>query len=253
MGAVIRQPIQGQGTLENEWACSEWLAGLPTTHAPELLRGTRRLLVVSPHPDDEVLGCAGLMQAALAEHIAVHVVSVTDGEACYPDQALWPASRLRDARRHELAQAMRALGLDAGHVTPLGLPDGGVARHEAELTAYLTAQLMPDDLVIAPWVKDAHPDHEAAGRAACAAAAARHARLLQYPVWAWHWLDPGARASPWPAATRVPMDGLMRSRKRAAMQAFATQTGDIEGLDCPPILPDHITARFHRPYEVLIA
>ncbi|WP_312681677.1 PIG-L deacetylase family protein [Stenotrophomonas chelatiphaga] len=252
MDAVTPQRIEGQGTLEADWAGSTWLASLPISPARDLLEGTRRLLVVSPHPDDEVLACAGLMQAALAHGVAVHVVSVTDGEACYPDQALWPPARLRDARRHELAQAVRVLGLDATHVTPLGLPDGGVSTHEAELTAHLTAQLMPADLIIAPWIGDAHPDHEATGRAALAAAHARGARALQYPVWAWHWLDPDASAAPWPIAMRIPMDAAMRSRKREAMQAFATQTGDVEGLDCQPILPAHVTARFHRAFEVLI-
>ncbi|MDY1034056.1 PIG-L family deacetylase [Stenotrophomonas sp. CFBP8980] len=252
MDTLTPQRIEGQGNLEADWAGSSWLSALPSTQAHTLLDGTRRLLVVSPHPDDEVLACGGLMQAALAQDVAVHVVSVTDGEACYSEQPQWPPERLRDARRHELAQAMRVLGLDATHVTPLALPDGGVTTHEADLAAHLSAQLMPNDLVIAPWIKDAHPDHEATGRAARTAASARGARMLQYPVWAWHWLDPAAPLSPWPTAMRIPMDAPFLTRKREAMQAFATQTGDVDGLDCPPILPAHVTARFHRPFEVLI-
>ncbi|MCC7633996.1 PIG-L family deacetylase [Stenotrophomonas rhizophila] len=244
--------IEGQGILQADWDTSAWLDDLPCTEAGTLLQEVRRLVVVSPHPDDEVLGCAGIMQAAVANDIAVCVVSVTDGEACYPDQPLWPAARLRDARRRELAHAMRALGLDATHVLPLGLPDGRVASHEAELAAQLAAQSLPGDLLVAPWVRDAHPDHEAAGRAAQAAARGRGVRALQYPVWAWHWLDPHAATAPWPAAARIPMGPAALARKHQAMQAFATQTGAVDGLDCDPILPDHVTARFRRPYEVLI-
>ncbi|WP_411851320.1 PIG-L deacetylase family protein [Stenotrophomonas sp. LGBM10] len=249
---AVTVPISGPGNREADWDRSGWLRALPAQDAATLLADVRRLVVVSPHPDDEVLGCAGLMQAALGHDIDVHVVSVTDGEACYTDQPLWPAARLRDARRRELADAMRLLGMDATHVTTLGLPDGAVAAHEADLAAHLAAHLVPGDLLMAPWTHDAHPDHDAAGRAALAAAASRGIAVLQYPVWAWHWLDPYAATPPWPAAARVPLCAASRSRKQQALEAFATQTGSVAGLACAPILPDHITARFRRPFEVVI-
>jgi LmbE family N-acetylglucosaminyl deacetylase len=244
--------IHGQGTLESAWDTCAWLDAVPSVEAQTVLLGARRLIVVSPHPDDEVLGCGGLMQAALAQGCAVQVVSVTDGEACYPDHPRWPVARLRDARRRELATAMQALGMDASHVTALGLPDGYVARHELDLAAYLAARLLPGDVVVAPWVHDAHPDHEAAGRAACAAARSCGARALQYPVWAWHWLDAAAQSGPWPGAQRIALCADSQARKQQAMAAFATQTGAVDDLDCEPVLPDHVLARFRRPYEVLI-
>src|SRR5438876_11705826 len=40
-----------------------------------------RLLVVAPHPDDEVLGTAGLMQRVRAANGVVRVVYLTDGES----------------------------------------------------------------------------------------------------------------------------------------------------------------------------
>lgn len=251
MGAVAVR-IEGQGTPESAWETSAWLDALPSVEADTVLLGARRLVVVSPHPDDEVLGCGGVMQAALAQGCAVQVVSVTDGEACYPDHAQWPAARLRVARRRELTVAMRALGMDASHVTSLGLPDGAVAGHETDLAAYLGARLKPGDVVLAPWVRDAHPDHEAAGRAACAAALSCGVRALQYPVWAWHWLDPAAEAGPWTTAQRISMGADARARKQNAIAAFASQTGAVEGLDGDPILPEHVLARFRRSFEVLI-
>ncbi|WP_426805201.1 PIG-L deacetylase family protein [Stenotrophomonas sp. SrG] len=244
--------IEGRGTLESAWEACTWLDALPMVEADTVLLGARRLVVVSPHPDDEVLGCGGLMQAALAQGCAVQVVSVSDGEACYPDHPQWPGARLRDARRRELANAMQALGMDATHVTALGLPDGGIARHETDLASHLAAWLSPGDVVVGPWVHDAHPDHEAAGRAARAAAASCGARFLQYPVWAWHWLDAEAPVGPWSSAQRIALCADSQARKRQAMAAFATQTGEVAGLDREPVLPDHVLARFRRPFEVLI-
>src|SRR5947208_7699287 len=45
---------------------------------PQDLRG-ERLLVLAPHPDDEVIGCGGLLALHLAEGRKVHVVVATDG------------------------------------------------------------------------------------------------------------------------------------------------------------------------------
>ncbi|HDS0922269.1 TPA: PIG-L family deacetylase [Stenotrophomonas maltophilia] len=244
--------IEGQGTLESAWERCAWLEALPSVEADTVLLGARRLLVVSPHPDDEVLGCGGLMQAAAAQGCAVQVVSVTDGEACYPDHPHWTPARLRDARRRELVLAMQALGMDATHVTSLGLPDGKVARYEADLALYLSTRLSPGDIVLAPWLHDAHPDHEAAGRAARAAAASCGVRSLQYPVWAWHWLDAAAAAGPWTNAQRIALCPAAQARKQQAMAAFATQTGEAEALGREPILPEHVLARFRRGFEVLI-
>lgn len=252
MGAVAAR-IEGHGTSEAAWDTCAWLAALPTVDAATVFADARRLWVVSPHPDDEVLACGGLIQAATAHGLSVMVVSVTDGEACYPGQSQWPQARLRDVRRRELANAMQALGLDATHVTSLALPDGEVAAHEHRLAAALAMQLSAGDLVLAPWLHDAHPDHEAVGRAARSAAAGCGARLLQYPVWAWHWLDPHSASAPWPQAGRVGMCAATQARKLKAMAAFASQTGDVPGLECEPILPPHVLARFRRCFEVVIA
>ena len=60
------------------------------------------------------------------------------------------------------------------------------------------------DLVLAPWAHDAHPDHEALGRAARTAAALAGVPLLAFPVWAWQWAVPGdAPGAVGPGAARA--------------------------------------------------
>src|SRR5690606_7604355 len=110
-------------------------------------------------------------------------------EACYPGDAAWTPDRLREVRPREVAQALNVLGVRA-QVQRLGIPDGGVEARSAALKATLRTLLQPGDLVLAPWEQDGHPDHDAVGRAALAAAAQPGMRLLRYPVWAWHWLLP---------------------------------------------------------------
>ena len=243
--------IHGEGVHEAQWRASAWLATLPDRPSADLLQGAGRMVVVSPHPDDEVLGCGGLIQAALAARLPVTVVSVTDGEACYPDQLQWPGERLRRVRRSELHLALARLGGTVA-VTALALADGGVTQAEERLQEQLQHLLQPGDLVLAPWEHDGHPDHDACGRGARKAADGCGARLLQYPVWAWHWLAPEAAESPWPCAWRVPMSPEARGRKRHAVAAYASQTGAAGGLTCAPILPAHVLERFDRDFEVVI-
>src|SRR6185436_12115926 len=54
-----------------------------TRPAPAVLEvpEATRLLVVAPHPDDEMLAAGGLMQRVLSTHGTVQVVYLTDGDA----------------------------------------------------------------------------------------------------------------------------------------------------------------------------
>jgi len=91
--------IHGQGTPEHAWQTCDWLWQRECTALDSLLGGAGRVLVVAPHPDDELLACGGLMRLASDAGCRIQVVAVTDGEACYPDETWWTPSRLRQARR----------------------------------------------------------------------------------------------------------------------------------------------------------
>ena len=94
------------------------------------------------------------------------IVAVTDGEAAYPT---WPAPARR-VRRCEQDKALHMLDVPAGSTVRLHMPDGRVSDHEHELARILDELIVPGDLIVAPWAHDWHPDHEACGRAAKAAA-----------------------------------------------------------------------------------
>lgn len=250
MAAVAPPRIHGAGQRESAWRASPWLAALDERPAAQLLQGRRRIVLLSPHPDDETLACGGLLRAASQAGLDIHLVAVTDGEACYPGDVAWTPERLREVRPHEVAQAFEALGVRA-QVQRLCLPDGGVGGHVDVIEAALHTLLQPGDLVLAPWEQDGHPDHDAVGRAALAVAAQPGLRLLRYPVWAWHWLSPHTRRAPFDAL-RMPLTPDTVARKQRAIACFASQLHSDAAHAPAPILPPHIVERFHRPFEVYL-
>lgn len=239
--------IEGGGTSEQDWLAH--LAGrdLP---ALELASAPDLVVVVAPHPDDEVLAVGGLLALLVARGTQVQVVAVTDGEASNPGGSVPPAE-LAVRRVAETDAALAALGVPAV-VDRLGLPDGGAAALEAPVLDALA--LAPGSWLLAPWEHDGHPDHEAVGRACRRAADRDGARLLAYPVWAWHWARPDDPRLPWSRAARVDLPAEVRRAKRHAVDAFETQVRAAGPLpEDAPVLPPSVLSRFDRTWETVFA
>lgn len=99
------------------------------------LDATERILIVAPHPDDESLAPAGLIQEALSKNIPVHVVMMTTGDGYKHATQLnlnvdnpQPEDyrTLAGIRRGETLAAMNILGLKDSDVTFLTFNDGSV-------------------------------------------------------------------------------------------------------------------------------
>ncbi len=193
------------------------------------LEGVTRLVVVAAHPDDESLGAGGLVATAAEAGLEVAVVCATDGELSHPDSPTRTPEDLAAVRAEEGRAAARAMGVERP-VLRLGLPDGSVAEHVHRLTAELV-EVVGDGrstVLVAPWRQDGHPDHEAAGRSAAAAARRTGADLWEYPVWFWHWGAPDQ--APWPALHPFHLDEHARSAKLAAVRAHASQVAPLSSL-----------------------
>ncbi len=236
------------GTPESTWRRSVDLRELPAVN----LGQPRRVVVVAPHPDDEVLGAGGVLQAFLASGVPVAVLAVTDGERSHPGLTGAQVDRLRDTRARESELALRRLGFDDPAPVRLGLPDGGVADVEAQVQDALEG-VGADDLLLAPWWRDGHPDHDACGRAAWTAAERVGARSLHYLVWAWHWADPAGDDLPWERCRRFDFDRAYAARKRRSIEAFVSQLRPRDPtIGDEPVLPPAVLTRFLRRFEVFV-
>jgi LmbE family N-acetylglucosaminyl deacetylase len=235
------------GTDERTWLGSRQLAELP----PLCPTRPRRLVVVAPHPDDEVLGAGGLLQYMDCAGVETVVVAVTDGEASHPAAGAQgddlPAIRAAEAR-----VALERLGCQGTRIQRLGFPDGAVADRLHELTGTLSRLLRPDDLCLTPWRSEGHADHEATSTATIAAARMTCTSTLEYLVWTWHWATPDSGVIPWSQCRRLDLGRRQTARKRWATYAYASQIRPL-GDAVVPILADSVMRRFWRPFEVFIA
>lgn len=248
---AVAPDLDGRGVPEHLWQRSPWLRDLTRRSARDIFGTARRLVLVSPHPDDEVLGCGGLLHDAGRHELPVLIVAVTDGEACYPGHPVWTHERLRATRRVELAAALAELGVPGLTLTELHLPDSNVASRHPQLVEALATLLRPGDFLLVTWRGDGHGDHEACARATRAAAERHHLAVTEFPVWAWHWLDPLHGPPAGVDAFAYDLDAAARDAKARALSHFRSQRPHPELGDTAPILPDHVTARFQRDFEVL--
>jgi LmbE family N-acetylglucosaminyl deacetylase len=243
-------PIDAPGTDERSWAAWPWLSTLggPGLAGAGLagLAGVRSAVIVAAHPDDEVLGAGGLISMLAASRARLRLVAITDGERSHAGHGS-PAALAR-RRTAETTAALRALGAQGTEVIRLKLPDSGLAKREDKLAQALAPLVAGFDLCLAPWEHDLHPDHEAAGRAARAAATGA---FYSFPIWMWHWASPADPRVPWDRALRVPLAPRSVSRKRAAITCFGSQTED-RGHGLGPVLSPGILAHFTRTVEVLL-
>jgi LmbE family N-acetylglucosaminyl deacetylase len=224
-----------------------------------------RTLVLVPHPDDETLGCGGLLVLLAQAGLAVRVVLVSDGAASHPGSRSHPPAVLSALRLREMGAALAELGCDAQPFTALHLPDGAVPTRGGagylaafERLARLTRGFRPDSVVL-PSRHDAHPDHRASHALGMAAVrrSAPWARTLEYRVW-----PAVARPAAEPAAEdgQAPRDAAcavwqinvtqVAAQKQRALAHHRSQLGQVV-FDDPQgfMLPAALIAACAHPVE----
>ena len=79
-----------------------------------LIHSQDRVLIIAPHPDDESIGCAGVIRYCVENNISVKIVILTDG--CLSGSAV--------TRHDESVAAMELLGVKEEDIIFLGYRDG---------------------------------------------------------------------------------------------------------------------------------
>ena len=234
-------------------AVLEHFRSLPVADLDEVLPG--RFLVLAPHPDDESLGCGGLIAEACRRGRPPVVAILTDGAASHPGSRAYPADRLAALRAGEARQAVASLGLPSDDLILLGAADTA-SPHDgpaADALATRIARLAEGcDAILTSWRHDPHCDHLSAWHIARAAARRSGIALWEYPVWGWTLSPakdlPPARWTGW----RFDVAGRLGA-KRQAIAAHRSQHGQVIADDPEGFtLPANLLALFDQPFEYLV-
>jgi N-acetylglucosamine malate deacetylase 1 len=218
-----------------------------------------KTLVIAPHPDDETIGCGGIL--ALMAHAGpqVDILFVTDGGASHPNHATLTPAALIGRRREESRAAISTLGLNWGRVTFLNGPDGELARLEESRRQALRDKMAAHviatrpDVIFHPMRSDGSSEHEASFALVKSAlsVAGSAARILEFPVWArWNALRllPAVFGSARVWRANV---SLVRDVKSRAMACYSSQMRPIPP-DLDPALPEGFAAMFLGRYEFFV-
>jgi len=133
-------------------------SGGPTV-APLVLPPHPRVIVFTPHPDDETIGEGGLVFRLVHAHVPVRVVFMTNGDGYRRAvQTDFETHRTTDAdyvafgelRQHEAVAALGHLGVRPGDIRFLGFPDGG-------LDELWRMHWLPSHPYTSPYTKESSP------------------------------------------------------------------------------------------------
>ncbi len=245
--------IHGEGTSLQEWQQSTRLTTLAPLHVTTFFPQHSRICIVAPHPDDEILGCAGLIQQLDAAGYEVVIMAVTNGTASHPESSIYSPEQLNQLRPQETREALQTLGLQQ-NIQRIGfnIQDGAVAEQREQLMNALRQQLQSKDVLIATFEQDGHPDHEITGQVVKQLAKEQSLPYLQVLIWAWHWANPDDDRIPWHKALKLPLSPQQLQRKAAAAQCFHTQLVADPSTGQAPIISDTTLARLLQPWEVYV-
>lgn len=195
-----------------------------------------KTLVFAPHPDDEILGCGGLIALFVRRGSPVTIVYLTSGDAGSLEKE---PEELAGIREGEARQGAAVLGID--DLVFLRNPDGDLEYSRANLN--IIVKIIRDrkpELILAPHGEENHPDHRAAHQlviesvrraagawfAGCGRASWRVPQLLCYEV-----LTPLTQVSYTADITDVMELKLNALRKHASQVSSSSYDEAITGLN----------------------
>jgi LmbE family N-acetylglucosaminyl deacetylase len=189
-----RRPLEGALLARAEQrrripaAREAWLARFPefrSITASEIdatqWRGAR-VLVLSPHPDDELIGCGGTLLRLIAAGASVTILQATDGSALESLREV-PHVLRRSVRIDEARRVAAAMG---AQLVAWGERDGGLrCTEDAVKRMRETLERLRPTQVFTPFLSDMHPDHRELSRILSRSLGDGCAlQVLQYEVWA---------------------------------------------------------------------
>ncbi len=245
--------IYGEGTSVDLWQNGSFLNELNAFEPDSFFAKNSRVCLIAPHPDDEILGCGGLIQQLDALGLEIILFAVTNGTASHPNSDVYSPEQLNKVRPHESLAALQCLRLQQNiQRIELGIQDGEIYSQKLSLEEKLRTYLKPHDVLITTFEKDGHPDHEACGQVVKQLAQTLSLPYLQVLIWAWHWAKPQDARIPWDNALKLILSPEQLERKALAASCFESQLMPDPSTGQAAILSKTTLDRLLQPWEVYL-
>ncbi len=187
-----------------------------------------KVLIVAPHPDDEVIGCGGLIARLVAEGRTPHIIVMTGGEGSHRGCCSIAADEIKTARRELTDKALRLLSVDREFIHYLDFPDGGIPSgmengewrmENLRKLEELLAEINPDTIFVPHWC-EGWPDHVNTRNLILNSqfSIINSPQVWEYCVWMWYynvW-----RGLEWKNAYKLKMTPREHQLKLEAMDAY---------------------------------
>lgn len=183
-----------------------------------ILQISNNLVILAPHPDDEVFGCGGLIARLIAECHAPHVIVLTGGGGSHRGCCSTAESDIISARRELTHKAMSALGLPESHIHELDFTDGHISEGNAaekKKLESLISEINPD-VILVPHHGEGWPDHLAA-RDLGIELAGEDTEVYEYCVWMWYYRQ---KNLDWKNAYVLQMTEAEHQKKLEAIETY---------------------------------
>jgi N-acetylglucosamine malate deacetylase 1 len=126
---------------------------------------TRKVLIIAPHPDDEVLGCGGAIKKLTSQNNEVWILIMTRGK-----EGMYSEQRILNVRQ-EAINAHKLLNVSGTRFLDFPAPDLDlVSVSELSLAISEEIKIILPDTIFLPFRGDLHHDHKAVFNAGLVAA-----------------------------------------------------------------------------------
>lgn len=214
---------------------TEMLLTAPLLAINQLAHQIGATMVFAPHPDDESLGCGGLIQYLIQQNSEVFVIFITSGDASHPNSKSHSPTILAELRENEAVDACTILGVKNSNIHFLRQPDSKLSElldiDKNAVTNHISTLLAEFKIlsVLVPWRRDPHPDHIATYNLVkmMVGNSNREIQIIEYPIWLWK----NSTDTDWPKdgeveIFRLDIASVLDSKKKAIF-AHKSQTKNI--------------------------
>jgi len=211
-----------------------------------------RIIVFSPHPDDETLGCGGTIAKMVKSGREVYIVFMTDGRNSHKyvlgihDNP--SPEELALIRKREAFNAAKVLGMDESKLIFLDFEDGSLKRNipniKKEIKKILIA-INPSDVYIP--LNDAHKDHIITNLVVrlCIKELKINPKIWEYPIY----MD--LRGKTGINIFILDIHDVIELKRRA-INTYKSQIDTFFPSQNKPVLPQNFLQRFYEPKEIFI-